>query len=72
VFTKNLRVKSTYLIDGRVAGLWTTDVKRGTATLRITPFGRLLKRDAAALEKEGDALLRFAEPDAKAYAFIVE
>ncbi len=72
VFTKNLRVKSTYLIDGRVAGLWTTDVKRGTATLRITPFGRLLKRDAAALEKEGDALLRFAEPDAKAYSFIVE
>jgi len=71
VYTKNLRVKATYLIDGMVAGLWTAEKKRGVATLRLTPFGRLLKKHRTALEKEGDALLRFLEPDAKSYAFEV-
>ncbi|WP_433011833.1 winged helix DNA-binding domain-containing protein [Kribbella sp. CA-294648] len=65
VFTKNLRVKSTYLVDGLVAGLWTAEKKRGVATLTLTPFGRTTKQTAAALEREGEALLRFLEPDAK-------
>lgn len=68
VFTKNLRVRSTYLVDGTVAGLWSTEKKRGTATLTLTPFGRTLKRTAAELERTGSALLRFLEPGAKAYA----
>ena len=71
VFTKNLRVKSTYLVDGRVAGLWSIETKRGTATLQLTRFGRMLRQTRAELEREGDALLRFTEPDAKAYAFAV-
>lgn len=66
VFTKNLRVKATYTVDGLVAGLWTMTTKRGVATLTLTPFGRLPKRDQAALEREGTALLGFLEPDAKA------
>src|ERR687892_1403892 len=36
VFTKNLRVKSTYTVDGLVAGLWTAEKKRGVATLTLT------------------------------------
>ena len=70
VFTKNLRVKSTYLVDGLVAGLWTAEKKRGVATLTLTPFGRTLKRTAAELEREGTALLGFLEPDAKTYEVV--
>ncbi|MFK4082958.1 winged helix DNA-binding domain-containing protein [Kribbella sp. NPDC020789] len=70
VFTKNLRIKATYTVDGLVAGLWTTAAKRGVATLTLTPFGRLLKRDLAALEREGTALLEFLEPGAKTYEVV--
>jgi hypothetical protein len=72
VFTKNLRVKSTYLIDGRVAGLWSTETKRGVVTLTIAPFGRLLMKARSDLEREGEALARLIDPDAKEYAFAVE
>lgn len=68
VFTKNLRVKSTYLVDGLVAGLWTSTVKRGAATLTLEPFGKLTKKTRAELEREGERLLRLLEPDAKSYA----
>jgi hypothetical protein len=67
VTTKNLRVKATFLLDGVVAGTWTIAVKRKVATLSLAPFGSLPKRAAKALTAEGDALLRFAEPEAKAY-----
>jgi hypothetical protein len=70
VFTKNLRVKSTYLVDGLVAGLWTAGKKRGVATLTLTPFGGTLKKTAAELEREGTALLGFLEPDAKTYEVV--
>jgi hypothetical protein len=70
VFTKNLRIKSTYLVDGRVAGLWTAEKKRGTARLALNPFGRTLKRTATELEREGTALLRFLEPDATSYEVV--
>jgi hypothetical protein len=70
VFTKNLRVKATYTVDGLVAGLWTTEKKRGVATLTLTPFGKTLKKTQAELEREGSALLRFLEPDAKSYEMV--
>ncbi|MEV4264955.1 winged helix DNA-binding domain-containing protein [Kribbella sp. NPDC049584] len=70
VFTKNLRVKATYLVDGLVAGLWTAEKKRGVATLTLTPFGKLLKKTQAELEREGGALIRFLEPDAKTHEVV--
>jgi hypothetical protein len=70
VFTKNLRVKATYLVDGLVAGLWTAEKKRGVATLTVTPFGKLLKKTQAELEREGAALIRFLEPDAKTHEVV--
>ncbi|MFC6158402.1 winged helix DNA-binding domain-containing protein [Kribbella jiaozuonensis] len=70
VFTKNLRVKATYTVDGVVAGLWTTEKKRGVATLTLTPFGKTLKKTQAELEREGSALLRFLEPDAKTHQVV--
>jgi hypothetical protein len=70
VFTKNLRVKATYTVDGFVAGLWTSELKRGVVTLTLTPFGRTLKKTQAELEREGSGLLRFLEPNAKSYAVV--
>ncbi|MEI8407237.1 MULTISPECIES: winged helix DNA-binding domain-containing protein [unclassified Kribbella] len=70
VFTKNLRVKATYTVDGLVAGLWTAEKKRGVATLTLTPFGRTTKKTGAELEREGAGLLRFLEPDAKTSAVV--
>jgi hypothetical protein len=70
VFTKNLRVKATYTVDGLVAGLWTAAKKRGVATLTLTPFGRTTKKITTELEREGAGLLRFLEPDAKTYEVV--
>lgn len=70
VFTKNLRVKATYTVDGLVAGLWTAEKKRGVATLTLTPFGRTTKKTATELERAGAGLLRFLEPDAKTYEVV--
>ena len=72
VYTKNLRVKATYTVDGLVAGLWTAEKKRGVATLTVTPFGRLLKKTQAELEREGSGLLRFLEPEAKSYQVVTD
>lgn len=68
VTTKNLRVKATFLVDGVVSGTWTAEVKRKVATLLLAPFATLPRRAVKELEQEGDALLRFVEPDAKDYA----
>lgn len=68
VFTKNLRIKSTYLVDGMVSGLWTASLKRGVATLQLTPFGTTTKKVRGELEKEGTSLLAFLEPTAKSAA----
>jgi hypothetical protein len=67
VTTKNLRVRATFLLEGIVAGTWTIAVKRKVATLQIAPFGSLPKRAVKPLTAEGEALLRFAEPQANNY-----
>jgi hypothetical protein len=64
VITKNLRVHPTILVDGVVAGTWKVESKRSTATLRVQPFGKLRKKVRGELEREGDGLLEFLEPDA--------
>ena len=71
VTTKNLRVKATLLVDGVVAGTWTLAIKRKVATLELAPFGRLAKRVVNELTAEGEALARFAEPEAKSYEVAV-
>ena len=57
-----------FLIDGFVAGFWKIEQAKGQATLSLEPFGRLARRDAAALEEEGERLLAFTVPDAHATA----
>jgi hypothetical protein len=62
--THNLRVLNVYLVDGFVAGSWSTERKKGAATLVCKPFEPLKKPARDALVEEGEALLRFSDPDA--------
>jgi hypothetical protein len=64
----NLRWLPTFLVDGLVAGVWSTVVTRGAAVLTVTPFARLPRAVSAAVVAEGEALVRFAEPAAKTHA----
>jgi hypothetical protein len=72
VTTKNLRVRATFLWDGFAAGAWSVERKRGTATLRMTPFQPLPAAAIGELTQEGEALLRFVEADARSFAVEVE
>ncbi|GIF76576.1 winged helix DNA-binding domain-containing protein [Asanoa siamensis] len=62
---RNLRWLPTLLVDGLVAGVWSTDTKRGVATLTVTAFEKPTRAAAAAIEAEGTALVTFTEPTAK-------
>ncbi|MBB6670193.1 AlkZ family DNA glycosylase [Cohnella nanjingensis] len=64
VFTVNGIIRSTFLVDGFVRGLWTTERKRGVATLIVKPFEPLGPADLQALTEEGERLLEFSAPDA--------
>jgi hypothetical protein len=72
IVSKNLQVAATVLVDGVVAGTWTVEKARGTATVVVRPFATLATRDQRALEAEAGALARFVEPDARAHAFRVD
>lgn len=67
VFLPGLRVAGTILVDGFVAGAWTWDRRRANSLLTVEPFVQLASPDRDALAEEGEALLRFLEPDARAW-----
>ena len=58
---KNLQVKPTFLVDGFVAGIWSIEVKRREATLTLTGS------PDDAIVAEGEKLIRWAHPSAKAH-----
>lgn len=62
--SKNLQVAAVFLVDGMAAGAWKVERKKQTAMLTLQSFGPLTKKAIAALEAEGDALLKFVEADA--------
>lgn len=64
IFTKNLLVPATFLVDGFVAGKWIVERKRNAARLLVRSFGALAKRTREALAEEGERLLQFIEADA--------
>lgn len=64
VFSKNLRVKATFLVDGQVAGTWSVKRSRKVATLTLVPFGKLGKEVVRTLEREAEGLARMVEPAA--------
>ncbi|HVH12552.1 MAG TPA: winged helix DNA-binding domain-containing protein [Longimicrobium sp.] len=64
VFTVNGIIRATFLVDGFVRGMWKIEREKDAAVLAIHPFERLAAVDRAALEEEGDRLVRFAAEDA--------
>ena len=64
IATPNGLFHATYLIDGFVAGSWKLGRDRRRATLHLVPFAPHALADQAALEAEGETLLRFLAPEA--------
>ena len=60
VFTPNLRILSTFLVDGFVAGMWSIDRKK----IKLEPFVKLSKKVRDEVDREADALLHFVEDGA--------
>ncbi|MDQ3010544.1 MAG: winged helix DNA-binding domain-containing protein [Acidobacteriota bacterium] len=67
VYLPALRVAATILVDGFVRGAWKIEKTKTAATLVITPFEKLTKKDRTALAEEGERLLRFIESQAKSF-----
>ncbi|MFI5609545.1 winged helix DNA-binding domain-containing protein [Amycolatopsis sp. NPDC051903] len=65
VISQNGIVKGTVLAGGYVKGYWEVETARERATVVLTPFERLPKRDVSALESAGRRLLKWAEPEAE-------
>ncbi len=68
LITRNLIIPATFLVDGRIAGTWKIERKKGTATVRLSPLVPLSKKVKGELEREGEALARFVEPEANEVA----
>jgi hypothetical protein len=65
LYTKNLLVPGSFLVDGAVAGTWKIERARRRATLTMRPFGRLSAAARRELDAEAQALLAFVEEDAE-------
>ena len=59
IASRNGMVPATFLVDGFVSGTWKVVRDRREATLWISPFERLPKRNREVLAEEGGRLLRF-------------
>jgi winged helix DNA-binding protein len=67
VFLSALRIAATVLVDGFVAATWKIDRRKGKATVTVEPFAPLSPRARREVAAEGEAILRFAEPDAETF-----
>ncbi|HEU0244728.1 MAG TPA: winged helix DNA-binding domain-containing protein [Candidatus Limnocylindrales bacterium] len=52
----------TFLVDGRVAGLWWAVAEHGRTRIELEPFRELAAGTRHALEREAEALAAFVEP----------
>ena len=64
VIKKNADILATFLVDGLIGGTWTSETVKGRGILRLTALVKLPKAARAALEDEGERLVRFVERDA--------
>jgi hypothetical protein len=71
VFLSGLRVLPVVLVDGRAIATWKITRTKAKATLAVDAFAKLGKAHRAAVAEEGEALLRFAEPDAKTHDLLL-
>lgn len=63
----NGQLKPSFLVDGRVAGLWTVSVAKGAAALILTPLEQVPILAKAELIAEAKRLLEFTHPDAASH-----
>jgi hypothetical protein len=62
VIGRNGDTLPTFLVDGRVAGLWWAEADVPGARIVLEPFGRLSAAERAGLEAEGERLAAFIAP----------
>jgi hypothetical protein len=55
---------ATVLVDGFVAGTWRVERAKGSATIVVTPFGRVDRTARLELVEEGVRVLAMTDPDA--------
>lgn len=67
VFLPGLRVAALVLVDGMAAGTWKVSATSKQATLHIESFTKWPPATRREVSTEGDALVRFVEPQAKAF-----
>jgi hypothetical protein len=68
---RNLQVRPSFTVDGRVAGIWALEVKRREATLTLTAGVKLARADQRALVAEGERLVRWSAPGARAHHVVL-
>jgi hypothetical protein len=68
----NLRIRPTFLIDGLVAGTWSSEVRRRQAVLTLRPLQRLARGERAALVAEAERSARATHPNALAHSVTVD
>jgi hypothetical protein len=62
VIAKNGDTLPTFLVDGRVAGLWWAEADGGTTHIVREPFGRIPRTVERELDREGERLAAFVAP----------
>ncbi len=67
IFLSALRIAATVLVDGRAAATWTVATSKKRAVMTIVPFATLAPKIRRELVAEGEAVLKFSEPDAPAH-----
>jgi winged helix DNA-binding protein len=68
---KNGVFPGTILVDGFLRGEWRITRQRAHATLTVTPWAKITKRDSGALLREGERLLGFAAAGAESREVVV-
>jgi hypothetical protein len=66
--TKTPHSMPTFLVDGAVAGSWRVERTANKATLTLDGYEPLPRGARTAVREEAEAIVRFVEPDAPAYA----
>lgn len=64
VYKKNADILATFLVDGFVAGTWTSEIAKGVTTIDLQPLQPIGSTERQELGDEAERLVRFIEPEA--------